>query len=278
MTQPPKQSVLGVEISATNYGEILRLCRDWIACRRELPQKVSRAHYTAMLTVHSVMTAVREPAYRVVLNGADVAAPDGMPLAWALRSFGVHGQPRVYGPDLMLAICGQAVRLGHRIFLYGGREETLPVLCRRLIGRFPRLQIAGSYSPPFRPLTPEEDDRCTDMIRSSDPDIVFVGIGAPKQERWMAVHAAKLPGVVMFGVGAAFDFHAGRVKQAPVWMQRSGLEWLFRIYAEPRRLWKRYILTNPVFLLMWLLQRIGILRYPDATDRWETSAPLEGSK
>lgn len=278
MTRPAKQSVLGVEISATNYGELLRLCRGWIACRRQLPQKLSRAHYTAMLTVHSVMTAVREPAYRVVLNGADVAAPDGMPLAWALRSFGVRGQPRVYGPDLMLAICGQAARLGHRIFLYGGREETLPVLCRRLIGRFPRLQIAGSYAPPFRPLTPEEDDGCTDTIRSSDPDIVFVGIGAPKQERWMAMHAEKLPGVVMFGVGAAFDFHAGRVKQAPVWMQRSGLEWLFRIYAEPRRLWKRYILTNPAFLLMWLLQRIGILRYPEATGRWETSARLEGSK
>jgi len=262
MAHPRKQSVLGVEISATNYREVMWLCREWIA-RRQPAQNTLRAHYIVLLTVHSVMTAVREPLYRAVLNGADLAAPDGMPLAWALRSFGVRGQPRVYGPDLMLAICGQSARLGHRVFLYGGREEVLPLLCARLTGRFPALRIAGSYSPPFRPLTSEEDRQCMNTIRSSEADIVFVGIGAPKQERWMAAHAEKLPGVVMFGVGAAFDFHAGRVKQAPLWVQRSGLEWLFRIYAEPRRLWKRYILANPAFLLMWLLQRIGVLRYPN---------------
>jgi N-acetylglucosaminyldiphosphoundecaprenol N-acetyl-beta-D-mannosaminyltransferase len=249
----PKTPVLGVGVSQANYGQILRLCREWIA-------KKDEGHYCAVLTVHAVMTGFFDPAFRSSLNQATLATSDGMPLVWALRSFGIKDQRRVYGPDLMLALCGQAQRLGHRIFLYGGRPETLGTLCSRLRQRFPHLQIAGAYSPPFRPLTPEEDARSIEQIRTSKADIVFCGIGVPKQERWMSQHVDQLPGCVLFGVGAAFDFHAGRVRQAPGWMQRSGLEWLFRLRMEPARLWRRYVFFNPMFLALWALQWAGVIR------------------
>ena len=248
-----KTSVLGVGVSHANYGQILRLCREWI-------DQKGPGRYCAILTVHSVMTAVFDPLFRAHLNRATLATSDGMPLVWALRSFGTRQQRRVYGPDLMLAVCGQAQRLGHRIYLYGGRQETLGILCGRLGQKFPGLRIAGAYSPPFRPLTPEEDARAIGHIRDSQADIVFCGIGAPKQERWMAAHVDQLPGCLLFGVGAAFDFHAGRVRQAPRWMQRSGLEWLFRLCMEPARLWRRYVLLNPLFLALWALQWAGLLR------------------
>jgi N-acetylglucosaminyldiphosphoundecaprenol N-acetyl-beta-D-mannosaminyltransferase len=251
MNLPCKHTVIGVGVSATSYDEVCRLCREWIT------QGDPQAHSIALLTVHSVMTSAFDPALRSVLNAADIATPDGMPLAWALRSFGVKAQPRVYGPDLMLALCDQATRLGHRIFLYGGRDAVLEALCQKLRERSPGIVIAGAYAPPFRPLTPEEDRAVVRQIRDSGAHIVFVGIGAPKQERWMLDHREALPGVIMLGVGAAFDFHAGRIRQAPRWMQRSGLEWFFRLLMEPRRLWKRYML-NPLFLAMWMLELAGI--------------------
>ncbi len=257
---PPKLPILGVGLSVTSYGEVLRACREWIACRRQWKEAGSPetvpppARFAAFLSVHPIMTAFFDGAVRTVLNGADIAATDGMPLVWALRSFGAKNQRRVYGPDLMLAVCGQATRLQHRVFLYGGRADTLAELRSRLKARFPALQIVDSYAPPFRPLTPEEDQACTDRILAADADLVFVGIGAPKQERWMTEHRARLPGVVMLGVGAAFDFHAGSVRQAPRWMQRCGLEWWFRLCAEPKRLWRRYLVVNPLFLVLWALQ------------------------
>lgn len=264
---PPKLPVLGVGVSVTSYGDVLRKCRGWIEHRRAWQKTGApaidspKARYTALLTVHSVMSGVFDGVVRSALNDADIAATDGMPLVWALRSLGGKTQRRVYGPDLMLALCGQAARLGHRVFLYGGRSETLTILIRRLKLRFPALQLAGAYVPPFRPLTPEEDRACIASILESDTDILFVGVGAPKQERWMAGHAARLPGIVMFGVGAAFDFHAGRIRQAPLWMRQSGLEWLFRLAVEPARLWRRYVFLNPLFLMMWALQSAGLLSY-----------------
>ncbi len=250
-----KHELLGVGLTPTSYAEVLADCETWIEERRSNPAQRSR--YVVLLTVHSVMTAFFDSAVRKVLNAATIGATDGMPLAWALRRAGFRNQPRVYGPDLMLALCEQAAEAGHRIYLYGGRDETLWVLQQRLLARFPGLRIAGAFAPPFRPLTEEEDRRCTEHIVASGADIVFVGIGAPKQEKWMFEHVEKLPGVVMFGVGAAFDFHAGRVRQAPAWMQRSGLEWLFRLMMEPRRLWKRYLL-NPLFLVCWGLESLGV--------------------
>ena len=251
MKAPLKHTLIGVGVSPTRYQEVLSLCRYWI----QNPAKRGRS--IAFLTVHSVMTAVFDPSYRVVLNGMDVSATDGVPLVWALRSFGFRKQERVYGPDLMLALCEQAAKLAHPIFLYGGREEVLDVLQRNLTKRFPGLDIVDAYAPPFRPLTTEEDRDCVQRILDSGAKLVFVGIGTPKQDRWMSDHTGKLPGLVMLGVGAAFDFHAGRVRQAPAWMQRRGLEWCFRLLMEPRRLWKRYLL-NPLFLVMWGLERAGI--------------------
>lgn len=252
-----KQNVLGVGVSVTSYGKVANACRRWIA-----HQRISETGpYICVTSVHGIMTAVFDPTFRAELNRANIATPDGMPVVWALRSFGHPNQGRVYGPDLMLALCEQAERLGHRIFLYGSQPETLAALERQLVRRFPGLAMAGSYSPPFRALTPEEDRRITKMIADAEPDLIFIGLSTPKQEHWMSAHAGRLPGV-MIGVGAAFDFHAGKLKQAPPWMRQRGLEWLFRLMVEPRRLWKRYLLVTPLFLPLWSLQRLGILKYP----------------
>jgi N-acetylglucosaminyldiphosphoundecaprenol N-acetyl-beta-D-mannosaminyltransferase len=250
---PQKQQVLKVGISKTSYAEVVALCRQWAHDRKSVN---ARAHYICVTSVHGVIMAQDDPAIATVLNAADIATPDGMPLVWALRSFGVSGQQRVYGPTLMLELCRDAARTGARIFLYGGREATLPVLCARLQEQFPALQISGSYSPPFRPLTTEENEYVELLIRRADPDLLFVGISTPKQETWMYSHRSAFPGVTMIGVGAAFDFHAGRTRQAPSWMQRNGLEWLFRLLVEPARLWRRYLLITPRFLPLWAMQKL----------------------
>ena len=255
MAVPVKQQVVGVNISATSYGEVAETCAAWIAANA--PDKPAR--YICVTSVHGVMEARKDAAVRAILNRADIATPDGMPLVWALRSFGHSEQQRVYGPNLMLTLCEQAARLGHRIFLYGGRPETLSILESNLKIRFPGLIIAGSYSPPFRELTDEEEFELRRMVNDAAPDLLFVGISTPKQERWMAAHKGVFPGVVMVGVGAAFDFHAGRVRQAPGWMQRNGLEWFFRLTCEPARLWKRYVLVTPWFLPFWALQKAGMV-------------------
>ncbi len=257
---PPKQRVIGVDISRTNYNEVVNLCEQWAKQRRSSQGAPGR--YICVTSVHGVIMAQDDPKVAHILNSADVATPDGMPVVWALRSFGERHQQRVYGPTLMLEICGRAADKGMRIFLYGGREDTLPELQKRLLAKFPRLLIAGSYSPPFRALTIEEDRAVVQMIRESDADIVFVGISTPKQERWMFEHRDALPGLTMIGVGAAFDFHAGRTRQAPAWMQRRGLEWLFRLTMEPLRLWKRYLLITPRFLPLWAMQRLRTKSLP----------------
>lgn len=256
---PPKQSVLGVGISVTSYAEAASAICRWVEERRTA--FAAPARYVCVTSVHGIVSAVHDEEFRSVLNGAAMATPDGMPVVWAMRSFGVRSQNRVYGPNLMLAICERAAQLGQSIYLYGAREETLTALSRRLTTRFPNLRIAGHESPPFRPPSPEEDACTVKQIIESRAGIVFVGLSTPKQERWMAAHTLSLPGVVMVGVGAAFDFHAGNVRQAPAWIQNHGLEWLFRLLMEPRRLWKRYASIVPVFLPLWALQKAGVLRY-----------------
>ena len=265
--QPRKQSVLGVGVSPVSYGDVLRICRQWVEQRRAwksctLSAAPPEARYVCVVSVHGIMTAVFDRPYRRYLNHADMATSDGMPVVWALRSFGFRQQKRVYGPNLMLALLGQASRLRHRVFFYGGTEEILGRLVECLRNRFPSLVVVGTHAPPFRPLSAEEDAKVTQQIADSDADLVFCGIGTPKQDQWMFEHKARLPGVVMLGVGAAFNFHAGEVKQSPRWMQSAGLEWLFRLAVEPRRLWKRYLLVTPMFLPLWALQKLGILKFP----------------
>lgn len=247
-------NVLGVGISAIDMGMALAAIEGWIA-RRE-------PRYVCVTTVHGVIEGWKDPSLRRVFNGSGLTTPDGMPLVWLNRLHGQRHVGRVYGPDLMLALCERSVAPGYRHFLYGGTPGVATELAERLRARFPGLQVVGTYTPPFRPLTPEEDEEVIRQIDESGADVVWVGISTPKQDRWMAAHVGRLRAPVLIGVGAAFDFHSGRKRQAPLWMQRNGLEWLFRLGQEPRRLWRRYLVYNTLFVGLVLLQLAGVKRYP----------------
>ncbi|GAB4524114.1 MAG: WecB/TagA/CpsF family glycosyltransferase [Pleurocapsa sp.] len=210
--------------------------------------------YIVAANVHVVMMGYWQRKYREILNRAALVTPDGMPLVWAMRLLGIKNQSRVYGPDLMLAWCDRAARLGMPIYLYGGKKSTLKRLKFNLKKQFPHLIIAGSHSPPFRSLTSTEEAEDIKRIYNSGAKVIFVGLGCPKQEYWMAKQRGKIPGV-MIGVGAAFSFHSGEVSQAPRWLMKWGCEWLYRLSKEPKRLWKRYLINNPLFvtLLTWQL-------------------------
>ncbi len=246
---PDRVNILGVRVSLIDMTAALDEIDRWIAAREP--------HYICVTGVHGVMESYRDPDLRAVHNAAGLVTPDGMPLVWLSRLRGFRHVRRVYGPDLMLAVCRRSIAAGYRHFFYGGTQETLRALEASLLRRFPGLRIAGSLAPPFRPLTEEEDAQITSRIRAAQPDILWVGLSTPKQERWMASHVGPIGAPVMAGVGAAFDFHAGRKPQAPVWMRQSGLEWLFRLATEPRRLWRRYLVNNPMFIWLVLLQAAG---------------------
>jgi len=245
----PKANILGVEVSAINMEMALHTIEDWIA-RRE-------SHYVCVTGVHGVMESQRDEEVRRIHNAAGLVTPDGMPLVWLSRLMGFSHVERVYGPDLMLAMCARSVTQGYHHFFYGGAPGVAEKLVLCLQSRFPTLQVSGTYSPPFRPLTPEEDVAVVGCINAAQSDIVWVGISTPKQECWMKEHVGRLCAPVLIGVGAAFDFHAGVKRQAPRWMQQSGLEWLFRLMTEPRRLWRRYLINNTCFLWLVLLQALG---------------------
>jgi N-acetylglucosaminyldiphosphoundecaprenol N-acetyl-beta-D-mannosaminyltransferase len=245
----PRANILGVRVSATTMEITLRTIEAWIA-RHE-------SYYVCVTGVHGVMESWRDVNLRHIHNTAGLVTPDGMPLVWLSRLMGFRQVERVYGPDLMLMVCGRSAQQGYRHFFYGGAPGVAEKLASRLRSRFPGLQIAGVYSPPFRALTPEEDEAVVERINAAKPDIVWVGLSTPKQERWMSEHRGWLNAPVLIGVGAAFDFHAGLKRQAPHWMQKNGLEWLFRLVMEPRRLWRRYLINNPWFLWLVLLQALG---------------------
>lgn len=239
--------VLGVGISAVN----LVMARDEIT--RWIEER--EPHYVCVTGVHGVMESQRDPELLAIHNASGLTTPDGMPMVWAGRRAGAEWVNRVYGPDLMLSVLERAAERGWKSFLYGGKEGVPELLTARLVERFPGLEIVGTYSPPFRPLTADEDEDIVAMINASDADLVWVGLSTPKQERWMAEHVGRLKASALVGVGAAFDFHAGLVPQAPLYMQRRGLEWLYRLTKEPRRLWRRYLLNNPAYV-------VRILRTP----------------
>lgn len=249
----PRANILGVGVSAIDMDVALSTIDGWIARREQ--------HYVCICTVHGVMECQRDPALRRILNESGLTTPDGMPLVWLNRLQGFRHARRVYGPDLMLALCQRSPERGYRHFLYGGNAGVAEELAARLRGLFPGLQIVGTFTPPFRPLTPDEDARVVRTINDAAPDVVWVGLSSPKQDRWMAAHVGRLRAPVLIGVGAAFDFHSGRKKQAPRWMMGAGLEWLFRLAQEPRRLWRRYLLYNPLFVALVLLQLAGLRRY-----------------
>jgi len=217
--------------------------------------------YVCVTGVHGTMESQRDEALRRIHNRAGLVTPDGMPLVWLGRLHGQRHVERVCGRDLMSACCQRSVVRGYRHFFYGGGEGVAQRLADRLRQRYPGLTVAGTYMPPFRTLSALEDEAIVWEINEANPDIVWVGLSTPKQERWMAAHVGRLSAPVLIGVGAAFDFLAGVKKQAPRWMQQSGLEWLFRLGSEPRRLWRRYLTNNPAFLWRVLLQAAGIARY-----------------
>jgi N-acetylglucosaminyldiphosphoundecaprenol N-acetyl-beta-D-mannosaminyltransferase len=239
---PPRVDVLGVQVSALDMDHTLDVLDHWIT--------TGRHQYVCVTGVHGVMESRRDETLRAVHNNAGLVTPDGMPLVWWAKTRGYSHVRRVYGPDLLLACCERSLTAAYRHFFYGGGDGVADLLARRLTKRFPGLAIAGTYTPPFRPLAPEEDADVVRRINESGADIVWVGLSTPKQEFWMADHLGRIEAPVMIGVGAAFDFHAGLKRQAPLWMQHSGLEWLFRLATEPRRLWKRYLANNPAFV--WL--------------------------
>lgn len=242
---PARLQVLGQHLDAVNYQQAVESVLCWA--------RAGESRYVCVTNVHVVMEGWDRPAYRAVVNAADLITPDGVPLVWCLRALGLKSATRVYGPDLTWQVCERAEQEGLSIALYGGTDESLAAFVAALQLRYPRLQVACAIAPPFRPLQDAEDQAYTEAILQSGADILFVGIGCPKQECWMQAHVERLP-LPMLGVGAAFDFHSGRVRQAPAWMQRLALEWLFRLMMEPRRLWRRYAWHNPRFILLFALQ------------------------
>ena len=248
--QPERNTgaVLGVHIDASSWDAAIARLLGWAHARE--------SRYVTICNVHVVVSASRDAGYRDIINGSDMATPDGAPVAWMLRRLGFADQPRISGPDLMWALCERAAKESLPVYFYGSTEATLTLLKQRLGEAFPTL-LMSTESPPFRTLTVEEDSAAVDRINASGAGLVFVGLGCPKQERWMAEHRGrdafdKSPlrvNAVMIGVGAAFDFHAGTVRRAPAWMRDSGLEWLHRLMSEPGRLWKRYLVTNTLFII-----------------------------
>jgi len=244
--------VLGMKVSATSYRHASDLLISWAQ------QRLSR--YVCVATVNNVMESYDSPAFQGVMNGADLVTPDGMPIVWALQFLGQKDASRVYGPDLTPILLEKAAASGIPVGFYGAAQEVLDSLVARVKARNPTLDIAYSFSPPFRALSPAEDQEVIQDINDSGARMLFIGLNTPKQDVWMAAHRGKV-NAVMVGVGAAFDFMAGSKRQAPRWMMRIGLEWLFRLVTEPRRLWKRYLKHNPRFVLFFALQMLGWKRY-----------------
>ena len=241
--------ILGLRVDASSYEDSTHRILNWA--------RVGESCYVCAANVHMIMETYDAPAFARVVNNAALVTPDGMPLVWALQTLGIKNASQVKGPTLTLHVCQAAAQTGIPVALYGGTPESLAAFAASLHQRFPGIQIVCQISPPFRPLTSKEDAAYTEQIVDSGARILLVGIGCPKQELWMAAHKDRIP-AVMLGVGAAFDFHSGRVKQAPSWMEQMGLEWLFRMLMEPKRLWKRYFKHNPRFLLFFPLQCLGI--------------------
>lgn len=253
-----RRNILGVGISAINMSQAVSFVESKVESKSPT--------YICVTPAHGVMDCHADPPLRRIFNSSGLTTPDGMAIVWLLKLHGFKHASRVYGPDLMASVCEASVKHGYRHFLYGGAPGVTETLALALQNRFPGLSVVGTYSPPFRLVSPDEDQEIVDRIIATRPDIVWVGVSTPKQERWMSEHVGRVGAPVLIGVGAAFDFLSGRKKQAPRWMQRHGLEWLFRLATEPRRLWPRYR-KYPLFVMLVLAQALGLRKYPLEVDR-----------
>ena len=250
--QITRVNILGINVSALNMTLAAQQIDEWIQNRQP--------HYVCVTPAHSVMDGYSHPELRKIFNSSGMTTPDGMAIVWLLHLNGQKEAGRVYGPDLMETICALSPEKGWRHFFYGGAEGVADELASRLSARNPGLQVVGVYSPPFRDLTSQEEAEITALIRQANPDVLWVGISSPSQDRWMSRFVDPLNVPVLIGVGAAFDFLSGRKQQAPRWIQRSGFEWLFRLVSEPRRLWRRYI-QYPRFAILATLQLLGLKKF-----------------
>lgn len=244
--------VLGIGLSVLNMPTLLSVLRKAIDSRTKVR--------VAFCNVHTLTECLTDGGLNDTIQGCQVVSPDGMPVVWLGRRAGAHGIERVCGPDALLACCEDGLQRGYRHYFFGSTDETLAALTERLQARYPGMVVAGTYSPPFRDLTPAEDDDVVARINAAKPDIVWVGLGMPKQEFWAAEHQARIDAPVILPVGAAFAFHAGTVKQAPLWMRKRGLEWLYRLLQEPTRLWKRYFVSNTRFIYEVAKRELSLAR------------------
>ena len=247
-------NILGVGLSVLNLQTALTALAEVVRERRK--------GYICVTGVHGVMEAQDDANFKKILNAAFLCTPDGMPMVWAGKLNGQREMRRVYGPDLLLDVCAWSETSGAKHFFYGGADGVAELLAQKLKLKFPKLEIVGTFTPPFRALNTDEEKKLREQVTATQPDIFWIGLSTPKQEKFMAEFLPKLDTTLMIGVGAAFDFHSGRVKQAPRWMQRSGLEWFYRLCSEPRRLAKRYFKNNPLFALKFFAQLTGLKKFP----------------
>lgn len=254
LSTPNRFNVLGVGVHAVSLAQATDIVIERATQRP--------AAYVCVTGVHGIIESQDSPLFRDTLNRAYLNTPDGMPMVWLGKAAGYHAMTRVYGPDLMLAVCDYGRARGIRHFFYGGADQVAPTLAARLANRYPGLLVAGYYTPPFRPLNSQEIIDLHQKLHECRADVLWVGLSTPKQEMFMAQYSKELPVGIMLGVGAAFDFHSGRVKQAPRLIQRSGFEWLYRTCSEPRRLAPRYFRNNPRFLALLLAQATRLRRFP----------------
>ncbi len=252
--QTPRVNILGVGVSAISMGEAVEKSL-------QLLRRGQRG-YVCVTGVHGIMEAQGDEAFRRLLNGSFLTTPDGMPTVWLGHFHGFRRMTRVYGPDYMVALCSAGVERGLRHFLYGGKPGVAEALRASLRERIPGVEIVGCYTPPFRALNDGEERELAEAIERSRADVLWIGLSTPKQERFMGEYGARLPVPLMVGVGAAFDLLSGNLSEAPDWMKRSGLQWLYRLGKEPRRLWRRYLANNPRFVLLCGLQLLGLRRFP----------------
>lgn len=256
MATGQRVNILGVGVNALDLDRAAATLDTW--------REEQRRDYVCVVSVHGLVVSQRDAVIRGALNRCGMATQDGMPLVWWSRLAGLRDARRVCGSDLLDHVCSHGVPRGYRHYFYGGSPKVVRQLAERLQQRHPGLVVAGYHSPPFRTLTEEEDAAEVDAINATQPDFVWVGLGMPKQEKWMVAHLGKVQATALIGIGAAFDFHAGAKRRAPGWMQRSGLEWLFRLMSEPRRLAHRYLIDNSLFVLHTLRQVTGLRTYaPD---------------
>jgi N-acetylglucosaminyldiphosphoundecaprenol N-acetyl-beta-D-mannosaminyltransferase len=258
-----KMNILGIKMDCISYGDMHRIFQVWLS------DKESRSHSLALINVNCCVSALFDKSLVGLYNSADIVGIDGMPfLRWA-RAFYNKDADRFYAPDLMLEAARKSEECGYTFFLYGGSPGAPDKMEQYLREKFGEIRVVGKYSPPFRALTEEEDQEVCDMINAVKPDIVWVGLGSPKQDVWISEHREKIRGSILVASGATFDFFSGRIKQAPEWVRNSGFEWLYRLSKDFRRLWVRYTLYNLVFVTMFSLQLLGLRRFEDAN--WSAS-------